>query len=534
MRCWISLPAGTLALFLAGPVAALSSATPTATLPPPLQLRADPNPARSGQLVTLIATRGLAHAAPRWTQIEGPPVSLTAADTLAPTFVAPGVAQRTTVAFRFGVVSDVQSQTIEVVVEPADAVAVVLPSVTVPPGSVAEIAVPVDALGFDVATLRTTIGFEAAAAVVARGDGTPDCDPAAGVDGSFRFLPSGCAGDTCTRLEASLQFAAPPAGAIAYRCRVRVGEQPADSCDHALACVDATAHTPNGAPLEVACADGSVIAMWSPPVAEFGIAIEPAVPRLGESTRLVFSVAHLGGIPHYTLLGGSPLLDTSSATPVFPAVGQVVYELPAVLAGTATVRLGVDSEVRGGCPGSEFFYFHYDLSPAFPLTVVDPNGVRIGGRIAALPGCQGARAGATVTLEPGGRMTTSGADGAFRFDGVSPGSYVVSLPEDCDRVGCVPPQAIVVRDTDLSLDLCPRSTACVGDCNLDRRVTIDELITAVDMALASTVDARCAVADIDGSGALQIDELVAAVAAALDGCPPPPDRTPTPSPTATP
>jgi hypothetical protein len=59
---------------------------------------------------------------------------------------------------------------------------------------------------------------------------------------------------------------------------------------------------------------------------------------------------------------------------------------------------------------------------------------------------------------------------------------------------------------------------CVGDCNGDDTVSIDELVLAVNIALGKNETSDCLVADRDGSGAVEIDELIAAVIVALQGC----------------
>jgi cytochrome c peroxidase len=59
---------------------------------------------------------------------------------------------------------------------------------------------------------------------------------------------------------------------------------------------------------------------------------------------------------------------------------------------------------------------------------------------------------------------------------------------------------------------------CTGDCNLDRNVTIDELIAAVNVALENSPLAACVVADSNGDGMVAINELIAAVDAASGGC----------------
>ncbi|MDX2167721.1 MAG: choice-of-anchor Q domain-containing protein [Deltaproteobacteria bacterium] len=60
---------------------------------------------------------------------------------------------------------------------------------------------------------------------------------------------------------------------------------------------------------------------------------------------------------------------------------------------------------------------------------------------------------------------------------------------------------------------------CPGDCNRDARVTIDELVRGVGMALGSNALGECAGFDTDADTRVSIAELVRAVGDALDGCP---------------
>jgi len=76
-------------------------------------------------------------------------------------------------------------------------------------------------------------------------------------------------------------------------------------------------------------------------------------------------------------------------------------------------------------------------------------------------------------------------------------------------------------------------SACVGDCNGDGTVGINELILAVNIALGSRQIVDCVNVDANGNGLVSINELVSAVNNALNGCTPM-GPTPTPDPGATP
>ncbi len=76
--------------------------------------------------------------------------------------------------------------------------------------------------------------------------------------------------------------------------------------------------------------------------------------------------------------------------------------------------------------------------------------------------------------------------------------------------------------------------SCPGDCNGNGEVTIDELITGVNIALGNAPVSNCPAFDRSGDGEVTIDDLIAAVNAALTGCPAGPTATATAdAPTAT-
>jgi hypothetical protein len=72
---------------------------------------------------------------------------------------------------------------------------------------------------------------------------------------------------------------------------------------------------------------------------------------------------------------------------------------------------------------------------------------------------------------------------------------------------------------------------CAGDCNGDGEVTVDEVITGVNIALGLVAIEVCLAFDSDAAGGVTVDEVVNAITNALDGCSRP---LPTASPSATP
>jgi hypothetical protein len=75
--------------------------------------------------------------------------------------------------------------------------------------------------------------------------------------------------------------------------------------------------------------------------------------------------------------------------------------------------------------------------------------------------------------------------------------------------------------------------ACVGDCDEKGRVTVDELVVGVNIALGNALLSQCDQFDKDRNGRVTVDELVTAVNNALNGCPAPPTTPTVGSPTST-
>jgi hypothetical protein len=59
---------------------------------------------------------------------------------------------------------------------------------------------------------------------------------------------------------------------------------------------------------------------------------------------------------------------------------------------------------------------------------------------------------------------------------------------------------------------------CVGDCSVDRVVTVGELVRAVNIALGILSMDACQGVDTDGDGAVSVDELLRAVLASIASC----------------
>lgn len=64
----------------------------------------------------------------------------------------------------------------------------------------------------------------------------------------------------------------------------------------------------------------------------------------------------------------------------------------------------------------------------------------------------------------------------------------------------------------------PGATVCVGDCSGDGDVTVDEILTMVNIALGTGTTAACPAGDANLDGDITVDEILTAVNNALSGC----------------
>jgi len=63
-----------------------------------------------------------------------------------------------------------------------------------------------------------------------------------------------------------------------------------------------------------------------------------------------------------------------------------------------------------------------------------------------------------------------------------------------------------------------RTPACLGDCNGDGQVTVDEILMMVNIALGNSSVLDCVPGDQSGNGTITVDEILLAVNKAMSGC----------------
>jgi hypothetical protein len=99
---------------------------------------------------------------------------------------------------------------------------------------------------------------------------------------------------------------------------------------------------------------------------------------------------------------------------------------------------------------------------------------------------------------------------------VNAGAFGVALA-DLDGDGWL--DVIVTNAASRDLSILLNRLSCEGDCDLDGKVALDELVLGVGISLGNQRLDTCRELDQNGSGEIEVHELVAAVGKALSGCP---------------
>ena len=103
-------------------------------------------------------------------------------------------------------------------------------------------------------------------------------------------------------------------------------------------------------------------------------------------------------------------------------------------------------------------------------------------------------------------------------DGVMLASKTVTVVDEVPATTPTPDPTATPTANATETPTGPTTASCVGDCNDDGSVGIDELVRGVNIALGDSAATSCAALDADGSGSVTIEELLRAVNAALSGC----------------
>jgi hypothetical protein len=182
-------------------------------------------------------------------------------------------------------------------------------------------------------------------------------------------------------------------------------------------------------------------------------------------------------------------------------------------------------------PGSQTTY-RFVVTSQVPLVQIQAgfNVAASGGTLAVIAGQQERLASGELT-HTGPKDNDASAEAAWEFTWTAPsaaGVYVLfgggnsvdaSTTPDGDEAAITTLMVTVgsVAPTPTPT-VTPAPIACAGDCNGNGEVTVNELISGVNIALGALPPSTCSACDSNGDGTVSVNELVAAVSRALNGC----------------
>ncbi len=344
-----------------------------------------------------------------------------------------------------------------------------------------------DPSGTVVAT-QNRIDFGRAAFIAQRPDGEPDCAVNPAIDkgaSGFRFLPLGCdpAAD-CTGVRVfvlAFDNLDPIAdGAVLYTCAVALAADAAPAT-YPLLNSEQGAAAAGGVLVASDGSDGAVEVLPAAPAARL---------RVGRATGAASDVV---AVP--------VSIDLLADAVVAGIQIDLAFDPATPLASGAAGRPACAVNAAIGKEATTFGYLPIGCMPG-----VDCSGVRafVLSLLSADP-------------LPDGAILFS-CDVAIAAAAAAPGTYPVAA----SQVGASGPLGeellVLAEDGAVVVEEPPPPTPCVGDCNGDGMVAINELLLGVNIAAGSVPAAQCPALSPGGEPPT-ISQLIQAVNAALGGCP---------------
>jgi len=354
------------------------------------------------------------------------------------------------------------------------------------------VAVSLRTMGAAVLGTQNRIEFGRETPIGAMANGQPDCaaNPAIHKNATgFRFLPLGCdpAADCAAVRAVVLAFDnldAIPDGATLYTCRIAIADDAATGT-YPLRNTQVGASAANGETVQTTGTDGSieVVEVVEEPVASIDIGSATGSP--GTETTVEVTLRLLT-TPPAEIAGVMNDITFDPLTPI--AVAENGTRPDCTL--NSDIALGVDS----------FSFLPQGCTPGLDCTGVHAL-VLAAGEGNPLPD------GATL-------YTCTMAIAANAPFGMYP--LHASEPRASGPQGEVLP--ILASDGSVAVTSVT-IPVCTGDCDGDRAVVINELLTSVNIVIGNQPLSACSALDSSGDGTAAINEIVQAVNNALSGCP---------------
>jgi hypothetical protein len=254
------------------------------------------------------------------------------------------------------------------------------------------------------------------------------------------------------------------------------------------------------------------------------VAVEmPAVVHVSETVTIRFTV-HAGS-PAGKAAGFNVAVEGGSLVPIpgqgtHLSIGELTHDDPQGNDDTRTagwdfqwIAPAVAGRYRIWGAGNSVNLNGQNTGDRSNATVVRVDVVAAVGSPRATPTATSPPTTATPSPTPTDSSTPepSGTDGATATPSSPPN------PTDTASATPTPTPALTVTDTP-SPTATPFVIPCPGDCNGDGQVAINEIVTAVSIALGDRDLSVCPSIDLNSDGAVTINELIIDVTNALNAC----------------
>ena len=234
-------------------------------------------------------------------------------------------------------------------------------------------------------------------------------------------------------------------------------------------------------------------------------------------------------------LGNVQPLDqffTAAQRGTLPAVSWVVpngqfseHPPSRVSSGQAYVTRLINAIMQGPNWGSTAIFLSWDDWGGFYDHVVPPRvdrngyGLRVPGLVISPFAKRGFIDHQTLSFDAYVKFIEDVFLGGQRLDPTTDGrpDPRPSVREEVPQLGDLSQDFDFTQPPRAPLLLAP--VPCVGDCNANHVVGVNDILTMVRIHLGTAAVAACAAGDPDGDGRISIDEIQAAVNNALTGCP---------------
>lgn len=139
----------------------------------------------------------------------------------------------------------------------------------------------------------------------------------------------------------------------------------------------------------------------------------------------------------------------------------------------------------------------------------------------ATPGTHALQIAEVSASAAGGQLVdTTGVDGEVQVVETPPTPTATTTATVTATVAATPSSPPTATETPTPLpSATPTPPACVGDCNGDFSVSINELLTGVNIVIGAAPTSSCLGLDVNGDGSVVINEIIQAVNNALNACP---------------